>query len=150
MLPLPQLEQNIRKFQQVIQVPEYDAVIDKVLRKAGALNIGASFWDQTYSKAQDTNGIYYLWIKSDATSGNRKELVYDLMHELGHCLDPLKLGRENKGNAILELGREERAWALADQEFSSHPELQNDMASYKEYQAYCLADYIKAAKQASH
>jgi hypothetical protein len=51
MLSLPQLEQNIRKFQQVIQVPEYDAVIDKVLRKAGTLNIGASFWNQTYSKA---------------------------------------------------------------------------------------------------
>ncbi|GAB3327448.1 hypothetical protein ACFQT0_28590 [Hymenobacter humi] len=144
MLPLLQLERNIGKFQQTIQVPEYDNVIDKLLRKAGNLNIGASFWNETYSKAQDTNGIYYLWIKSSAVSGNRKELVYDMMHELGHCLDPLKLGKENKGNAALELAREERAWALADLEFNAHPELQVDRESYSKYQNDCLATYIKA------
>lgn len=150
MLLLPKLDRSIKEFQQTIQVPEYDAVIEKTLRKADALGIPMSFWGEIYSMAEDRDGGYHIRIRRKAASGNRKKLVYDMMHELGHCLDPLKLGRENKGNAALVLAREERAWALADQEFCSHPALQADMASYREYQNYCLADYIKAAKQASH
>lgn len=145
MLLLPKLDRSIKEFQQTIHVPEYDAVIEKILRKADALGIQVSFWGEDYSMAEDRDGVYYIRIRRKAASGNRKELVYDMMHELGHCLDPIKLGIQNQHNHVLRLDREIRAWAMADQEFNSHPELQNDSASYVKYQNDCLVNYIKAA-----
>lgn len=60
-----------------------------------------SFWGENNSVAEDRDGLYHIRIRRQAASGNRKELLYDMMHELGHCLDPDKLGIENKGNAEL-------------------------------------------------
>jgi hypothetical protein len=155
MLLLPKLDRSIKEFQHTIQVPEYDMVIDKLLRKASQLDIPMSFWGESYSMAEDceTEGCeskYRIRIRRAAPSGNRKELVYDIMHEMGHCLDPLKLGLGNKGNAKLMLAREQRAWAVANEEFNLYPELQPDIAEYTEYKNSCLAEYIRRAKQSSH
>jgi len=155
MLLLPKLDRSIREFQQTIQVPEYDVVIDKLLRKAGELNIPMSFWGENYSMAEycaaeDCESEYRILIRRTASSGNRKELVYDMIHEMGHCLDPLKLGLVNKGDAKLMLAREQRAWAAADEEFDSYPELQPDIAEYTGYKNSCLAVYTRRAKQSSH
>jgi len=150
MLLLPKLDRRIKEFQQTIQVPEYNDAIEKTLRKADALGIPMSFWGENNSVAEDRDGLYHIRIRRQAASGNRKELLYDMMHELGHCLDPDKLEIENKGNAELELAREIRAWALADQQFRAHPELQGDMLTYTQYKNDCLAGYIKRSEQQSH
>ncbi|MDO7874019.1 hypothetical protein Q5H93_04675 [Hymenobacter sp. ASUV-10] len=107
------LELKIKEFQDAVQNDKYDSVIEKLLRKIDVLKIGISFWQREFSKADDTNGIYYLWIKSKTE--NKKEIIFDIMHELGHCLDPIKIPLDDRYNEELRKGREVRAWRIADQ-----------------------------------
>ena len=155
MLLLPKLERTIKEFQQTIQVSEYNSVIERILRGADELaaerkmNLSFSFWDKEYSVVEDTDGTYRIRINRKAASGNRKELVYAMMHELGHWLDPQKLGLKNRENVKMKLDREMRAWSLADQQFDTHPELQVDLPTYTKYKNDCIATYIKRQEQCS-
>lgn len=136
------LDERIAEFQQAVGVPAYDEMIERLLRQAAVLKVRLGWYTGSCrSKQVVLYGICYIDIKTLPSSGNLKELVYDLMHELGHWLVPIKLGPGDEKDDALVLGRELRAWKLADTEFYAQPELDADRAEYEAYKRECLRSY---------
>jgi hypothetical protein len=134
------LETRIVEFQHAVGVPAYNPVIDRLLRKVADLRIQLNWWTGSESsKQQILYGFGWIDIKTVVPSGNYKELVFDLLHELGHYLDKEKLTDPND-DALVQ-AREIRAWRLADEEFSRHPELTGDRANYEAYKRKLLGTY---------
>lgn len=134
------LETRIVEFQQAVGVPAYNPVIDRLLRKVAELRIQLNWWTGSESsKQQILYGFGWIDIKTKVPSGNYRELVFDLLHELGHYLDPEKL--TNPHDDALVQAREIRAWKLAGEEFAQHPELAADQADYQAYKRKLLASY---------
>ena len=139
------IEQKIREFKDTVRAPEYNSVIENLMRKAYENNIQVYLWSQGYSSAKDQepDGICIVRIDNNPDSGNMNEIIFNLMHELGHCYDPNKLPLADKNNIILRRGREVRAWQIADHEFNSHPELMAAAQEYTDFKGKCLATYMK-------
>lgn len=144
MQPLTLLDLKIKEFKTWMQIPEYENALQTLIRQAFEQDIGISFWNRHYSKSDYTytTGTCQLWIKREPMLGSRKEVVFDIMHEMGHCLDPIKLPLDDRYNVELRKGRELRAWAIADNTFGSFPELQVDVVVYTAYKEACLKDYL--------
>lgn len=85
--------------------------------------------------------MFHICIRTNVPEGQRKVLLFDLLHEWGHFLDNDRLPIGNEQDPCLQLGREQRAWAFADQEFERHPELTADRPAYDAYKRYCLDTY---------
>ncbi|RZK32392.1 MAG: hypothetical protein EOO61_16955 [Hymenobacter sp.] len=115
------IEQVIEKFQDAVGVPEYNGVIEKLIRKAYDHKIDIILSNYPSSARQDrVHGIdYTIKILRLPDSGDTKEILFDMMHEMGHCFDPAKLLPDRSN----EKERETRAWEFADEQFYSFPEL---------------------------
>lgn len=90
----------------------------------------------------DNNYLFRIRIKPHPVeTKSRAELVFDLLHEIGHCLYKDTLADADKNTNAKKRGREVRAWDWADQEFMKYPALAPYRALYLTYQAACLVTY---------
>lgn len=133
--------QKIKEFQSLIANYKYDGVAQKLIEEVYAHQIDIGFFDIAYSKTQTSEYGCYLCIKKKPQFGNTAELIFDIMHELGHCLDDIKLQKKDEYNIELRREREIRAWHIADNKFESYPELKEIASNYAAYKDKCLASY---------
>lgn len=149
------LEGKIGEFQKFIGAENYNPVLDRVLRQLDATSItSTALYDGlTESKLQHIRinanpkeDAFYICIRTNEPEGQRKVLLYDLLHEWGHFQDEdrLPIGREHDPH--LQLGREQRAWKFADLEFARHLELAPDRPAYEAYKQRCLATYLSRCR----
>jgi hypothetical protein len=137
------IEETIQKFKGVVQLPTYENAIEKLIRQAFEENVRVGSFGIAYSRhetltGQDGKPILEILIKNRPKWYSIREVVFDIMHELGHAMDPIKLLPDRSN----ERAREERAWAFANQQFASFPELQSDKEEYEAYKQACLATYL--------
>lgn len=133
--------QNTKELQSLVANPKYDEVARRLIEKVYIHQIRIGFLDVPYSKTQTGDYGCILTIKTKPQDGDTVELLFDVMHELGHCLDKIKLLKKDERNIELRRERELRAWQFADKEFESHPELRELSSDYADYKAKCLASY---------
>jgi phage regulator Rha-like protein len=145
MLDETKLRRRIEEFIQTVAQPAYDSVIEKLIKKANTNQIEVAHYpgSETSKARAEKHGGYIMFIKGKTPSGNRKELIYDIMHEMGHCLDEIKLAKEDEQNKPLVMARELRAWQFADAEFAAHSEFRNDVLEYNNYKNQCILSYQK-------
>ncbi|TGD80817.1 hypothetical protein [Hymenobacter wooponensis] len=149
----PPIERRIAEFKDKIQVLQYNPVIEQLhyLGKGHQIEL---FWGERYQESRClTTPIkggysYGLRIKSIPVTGDNKEIVFDILHEMGHAFDPQKLPqvftdeeRQTPEYQELVRGREIRAWQWADREFERHSELHLDRGYYRAYRNFCLCTY---------
>ena len=144
-----QVELKIREFKAWVKLPAYDKTLETLIRNSYAQHIGLSLYNKAWSTCSDTtlqNGshVFYLWIKRKPRFGSTREVLFDIMHESGHAHDdidrPLPGTRDRDPEA--ESSRERRAWAYADEQFDSFPELADARPEYEAYKQACLATYM--------
>jgi len=138
------ITKSIQEFKDAVAEPSLDTVIEAIINKAYERMSGVSLWgvdSPKVSKVQSspgTNGyIYYLTISQSAP--NKREIIYELLHEMGHAFDEIKLDLSDKENS--ERGRETRAWQFANEQFDTHPELRPYLPEYTEHKRKRLATY---------
>jgi hypothetical protein len=138
--PVAYIDATIETFKELVQIPAYDDVLEALIRKAFEQNIRVGAFEIEASRFEESRGgVLDLLIKKKPKFYSIREVIFDIMHELGHALDPIKLAPDRSN----EREREERAWAFADQQFDSFPELQGDKVEYGAYKGACLATYPK-------
>ena len=137
------IEEKIKQFQDAIGTPEYNSAIEDLIRTAYDYKIQIILSVQP-SHARPENeifsGSYVVKILRLPKSGNSKEILFDMMHEMGHCFDPNKL-LPDKSN---EKERERRAWEFADEKIGSYPELATAMQEYTDFKNSHLETYLNA------
>jgi hypothetical protein len=139
--PVAYIDATIETFKELVQIPAYDDVLETLIRKAFEQNIRVGAFGIEASRFEESRGgVLDLLIKKKPKFYSIREVIFDIMHELGHALDPIKLAPDRSN----ERAREERAWAFADQQFDSFPELQGDKVEYAAYKGACLATYPKS------
>jgi hypothetical protein len=138
------IAQSIQAFKTAIAEPGLDTVLEGIVMKAYEVVSGVDLWgvdSQRGSQFQAvavTNGhVYYLNISQSAP--NKREVIYELLHEMGHSFDDIKLDPSDRENS--ERGREIRAWAFADQQFNAYPELRTYLPEYVEHKRKRLETY---------
>ena len=138
------ITKSIQDFKDAVAEPSLDTVIEAIINKAYEIMSGVSLWgidSPKASKAQSSpcaNGYtYYLTISQSAP--NKREILYELLHEMGHAFDEIKLDPSDRENS--ERGREIRAWAFADEQVNIYPELRNYLPEYTEHKRKRLATY---------
>ena len=147
MILLPELQRTILAMLDRVNQPDLAHVVEALVRYADQEMIQVSYNNESRSVAepvleQDSRYRFRVRIKPHPViTTSRAELVFDLLHELGHCLDLEVLAVEDKHNNAKKWGREVRAWAWADQEFSRHPALAPYQELYLQYRASCLESY---------
>lgn len=139
-----QIAGSIQAFKSAVAEPSLDTVIEVLINKAYEKMRGISLWgvdSPNVSKVQSvpvSNGyVYYLTISQSAP--NKREIIYELLHEMGHAFDEIKLDLSDKENS--EKGRERRAWAFATEQVNTYPELRNYLPEYTEHKRKRLATY---------
>lgn len=146
---LSELERSIKSMQGRVDEPELAGVVEALVRSAHQNRITVGFNNEPRSFASpltdDSAGyLFRIRIKPHPVeTTSRAELVFDILHELGHCFDRDTLALADQYNREKLRGRELRAWAWADQEFSQHPALGPYRNLYLSYQATCLGTYIE-------
>lgn len=131
---------RIAEVQHIAQLPGYECAIEELVKAVYQENIQIGFWREPRSKLDyqfDGAGKpYAFWITLKRTPllESRKDVLYDLLHEMGHYWDDedRPIPRERQPPKI-QRKREERAWAYADVQFDSIPELQADWSEYEAY-----------------
>ncbi|TFZ62979.1 hypothetical protein E4631_23925 [Hymenobacter sp. UV11] len=142
------IKMGIREVRDTLETAEYDSVIESLLRKVYSRNMTISFYEnrkdsvcETSTDEIDGSITCVLRIKKKPAFGNVKEILFDIMHEMGHGLDENRLELKDKCNLEVRYARELRAWKIADKEFATHPELKADKLEYNRYKHECLKDY---------
>ncbi|SNR88577.1 alkaline phosphatase family protein [Hymenobacter mucosus] len=141
------LARSIGSMLQRVDEPGLEHVVADLVRLADLERIAVAYNNEPWSYASplidDTDGyLFRIRIKPHPVNmESRAELVFDILHELGHCFDLEVLALEDKDNNAKKRGREVRAWAWADQEFSRHPALAPYQELYLKYRAICLNSY---------
>ena len=138
------LEQRIKEFQGVIDAPEYNGVIAALITEASSLpkmGISVDYNSNMGSRHESREDGFRIFIRMNGETGRGKVLLYDILHELGHYHDPVKLPLERQHDQALRREREQRAWEWADWKFNTYPELEADRAWYTDYKQQCLATY---------
>lgn len=136
---------RVRQFQDAVQDQKYFGVAEKLVRKAfeKAKDVNIHEGKSAYEpRPVSTGHVHYL--KIDRVFENKRRILYELMHEMGHLLDPILLDRNidwNSEHQASERSREIRAWAFADEEFGNHPELNDYVQEYTEHKRACLLSY---------
>ncbi|RZK45326.1 MAG: hypothetical protein EOO61_00235 [Hymenobacter sp.] len=142
------IKMNIKEVRDTLETVEYDKVIEGLLRKVYSHNMTIAFYDnrkdsvcETTTDEIDGSITCILRIKKKPIFGNVKEILFDIMHEMGHGLDEIKLSLEDRYNLEVRKARELRAWEIADKEFATYLELQADESEYNRYKNECLKKY---------
>ena len=136
---------RVQQFQDAIQEPEYLNVVEKLVRKAfeKAKDVNIYSGKSAYEPIQTSGGVV-RYLKINKVFDNKRRILYELMHEMGHLFDPIPLDRNidwNSEHPASERSREIRAWAFADEEFRNHPELNDYVQEYTEHKRACLLSY---------
>ena len=117
-----------------------------------------SSWRKAFEKAKDVQiydgkSAYELWpfptgdvhyLKINKVFENKRRILYELIHEMGHLFDPISLDRNiewDSEHPSSERSREIRAWAFADEEFKKHSELQDFTQEYADHKKESLLTY---------
>lgn len=139
------VHQKSKDWQQIINLPEYNSVIEKIISRLVEEGVILELWKNSQvSKYQRTpvsnKFIYRILVKQICV--NKKEMIYDILHEFGHFLDKEIISREElETNNLKRLKREITAWLFADEEFLKISELKKDFEEYEEYKWLCLKSY---------
>ena len=136
---------RIQQFQDAIQEQQYFGVAEKLVRKAfeKAKDINIYSGKSAYEAIQTSSGVV-RYLKIDKRFDNKRRILYELMHEMGHLFDSIPLDRAiapSSEHQASERSRELRAWKFADEEFNNHPELQDCIQEYTEHKRACLLSY---------
>lgn len=145
-MALTKLELTIQEFSHFLNSPPHEAVLDKILRTIVAQGIQVYLipsWEaSSHRQITVSQGfVYEINIGGKRPDSQRLEILFDLLHEFGHYLDPDKLTQANKHDEGFQRGREMRAWQLADQALEHYPELAHDRPAYEAYKRRCLLTY---------
>jgi hypothetical protein len=142
------ISNRIAQVQRIVQLPSYDSILAKLVQDAYRNNIQIGFWGEPRSKLRysinDTRKPYAFWLilKEKPILESRKDVLYDFLHEMGHYWDNEDRPMPGEWQPIkIQRAREERAWAYADEQFNSYPELQADQTEYEAYRQQCLISY---------
>ncbi|WP_143436720.1 hypothetical protein [Hymenobacter crusticola] len=144
------LAQRIKEFQHLIGVPKYNSVIAALITEVFALPIEEISVDyqspnpsrhRTTQEATTGKESYRIFIRATGEPGHDRMLLFDILHELGHFHDPVRLPIGQPIDSILQRDRELQAWQWADEKFNQYPELEADWALYKAHQRRCLGTY---------
>lgn len=138
------IAQSIQAFKSAVADPSLDTVIEALLIKAYEKMSGVDLFSETskrgsqFQEVPTSSGpVYYLNISRSAP--NKREIIYELLHEMGHAFDEIKLDPADKENS--EKGRELRAWAFADQQLNASPELRTYLPEYIEHKRKRIETY---------
>ncbi|RZJ86477.1 MAG: hypothetical protein EOO60_13385 [Hymenobacter sp.] len=138
------ITQSIQDFKSAVAEPSLDTVIEALIIKAYEKMSGVDLFSETSLRGSQfqevpTSGglVYYLNISRSAP--NKREIIYELLHEMGHAFDEIKLDPSDRENS--ERGRETRAWQFADEQFAMYPELRTYLPEYTEHKRKRLATY---------
>ena len=140
---------RVQQFQDAVQEQEYFNVVEKLVRRAFEKAKDVSIYDgkSAHEPFPDTIGqVHYLvhYLKINKLQENKRVIIYELMHEMGHLFDPIQLDSSidpNSEHPNSQRSREIRAWMFADEEFKNHPELKCYTQEYTEHQRTCLLSY---------
>jgi hypothetical protein len=139
---------RIAQIQRIVQLSNYDDVLERLVRNAYQKDIQIDFWGKPFSKLKysidSARKPYAFWLilKQTPILESRKDVLYDFLHEMGHYWDDIDRPMPGEQQPIkIQRAREERAWAYANNQFDSFPELQGDRKDYEAYKQQCLASY---------
>jgi len=134
------LRQKINELKFYIQLEELNPLIEEIVVKIFSSGCKLMAYKNGNSKHQVTklDCIIFLNVSDNR---DRLHLLWDLIHEFGHHLDPDKLDKNDAHNPVDRIRREETAWILADSEFQKHPELFIFEENYLTYKRECLQSY---------
>jgi Zn-dependent peptidase ImmA (M78 family) len=138
------IEESVQAFKNAVAEPNLDTVIEAIINKAYEKMSGVYLFSETslrgsqFQAVPTSSGpVYYLNISQSAP--NKREIIYELLHEMGHAFDEILLDLSDKENS--ERGRETRAWQFADEQFVTYPELRPYLPEYTEHKRKRLATY---------
>jgi len=137
--------QKSKEWCQIINLPEFNSIIENLISRLVEKGITLMLWKNSkISKHQRApigdKFVYCICVKEICI--NKKEIIYDILHELGHALDKEIVSNEElKNNSLKCQKREITAWLLADEEFLKISELQEYFEEYEEYKWLCLKSY---------
>jgi hypothetical protein len=138
------ITQSIQNFKKAVAEPSLDTVIEGIITKAYEVVSGVDLWGiesikgSQFQKVKISSGqVYYLNISRSAP--NKREIIYELLHEMGHAFDAIELDPSDRENS--ERGREIRAWKFADEQFNAYPELRGYLPEYVEHKRKRLDTY---------
>ena len=136
---------RIQQFKEAVQDENYFDVVEKLIRKAFEKADDVNIYDRAsmFEAVPVTDGYVYF-LKINKVFENKRRIIYELMHEMGHLFDSISLDRSldpNSEHPKSERSREIRAWAFADEEFKNSPELQDCIQEYNEHKQLSLLSY---------
>lgn len=143
---LPETEnRRVQEFKDAIQEQKLLGVVEKLVRKAfeKAKDVNLYKRKSTHQTVKVIDGSVYFLLINDSPE-NKRVIIYDLIHEMGHLFDPIALDSNidsNSEHPASERSREIRAWAFADEEFKNHPELNDYTQEYTDHKRTCLLSY---------
>ncbi|WMJ74370.1 hypothetical protein RCC89_14520 [Cytophagaceae bacterium ABcell3] len=122
-----------------IDMPELNYIIDSVIYIT--FSEGCDIMLCTSKPSEYRRGNGYCFICLDARKEEKLWLLWDLLHELGHHLDPMKISKEEQKDEVKVYRRENEAWKLADRTFQRYGSLAKYSDSYQNYKKKCLSSY---------
>jgi Zn-dependent peptidase ImmA (M78 family) len=136
------------KVQRQVQLPGHDKLLELLVQAAYQEGIEVLFHPRDFSKLRysySASGEPYgfqLFLKETPRLESRLDYLFDLLHEMGHYWDNEDRPKpyERQPAAIMRQ-REERAWAYADKQLATFPELQLYREEYEGYKRNCLMSY---------
>lgn len=138
------IAKSIHDFKHAIAESGLDTAIEGIVTKAYEVVSGVDLWgvdslrgSQFQEVPVPSGHVYYLNISRSAP--NKREIIYELLHEMGHAFDNIKFDLSDMRNS--ERGREIRAWKFADAQFNVYPELRNYLPEYIDHKRKRLATY---------
>jgi hypothetical protein len=133
---------KIQEFKDAVHEPQFDECLEYLIKKA--------YEKHALIILENLNGLGsriddFGTIRIDNSFLCKRIIIYELMHEIGHLLDPIKKNYSitdvNSKDPGSEHSREIRAWAFADSVFYRFSELNKHEHEYETRKEYCKRSY---------
>ncbi|MBD2768449.1 hypothetical protein IC235_11165 [Hymenobacter sp. BT664] len=133
---------KIQEFKDAVHESQFDECLEYLIKKA--------YEKPVLILLENRNGLgseidKSSTIRIDNSFECKRIIIYELMHEIGHLLDPIKrdcsitdINSKDPGSVC---SREIRAWEAADSEFDRFPELKEHKQEYQKHKAHCKHTY---------
>lgn len=137
--------QKTKEWIQNIVLPDYELIVQKLISLLVDKDINLMLWKNSkISKSQRTfnegKNIFAICIKNICS--DRREMLFDILHEFGHAMDIDTYSQEEiKSNILKRQKREITAWLIADEEFIKISDFKADFNAYENYKWQCLESY---------
>jgi hypothetical protein len=129
----------IDKTKELINLPEYNEVIENIVKRIFDEGCDMMHYDQERSMHQVT--IHDCMILLSTKTKNKLDILWELIHELGHHLDMDRNIEEDSSKMSVLRKAEIRAWKQADKVFDECPEVQHLKNLYTNYKVRSLKSY---------